>query len=172
MSHQNEFVSFWLLIPMRQPSGWLLDHPASCQLISIFTKLFIWLPIVRLLNWCLVTDCTHVDYWLPSSKCTILIFSMILVFNTWNWNWEFQYPIDIWCIKSQLNLQSKGNMFFLNGQTLIISPAISCHCMEIIVLHSLTSSLKTTTWNDNFILFFFFSFFLFFFCFLVHACNT
>jgi hypothetical protein len=60
-------------------------------------------------------------------------------------------------------------MFSLKGQPLIISPAISCHCTEIIVLHSLTFSLKTTTWalinlNDNFILFFSFFSFFFFFC--------
>ncbi len=171
MSHQNEFVSYWLLIPTRQLSGWLPDQPASCHLVNVSTKPFVWLPIVRLLNWCLVTDCIHVDYWLLSYKCTILIFSMIFVFNTWNWNWNIQYPIDIWIITYQLNLQMKGKMFSLKRQPLIISPANSCHCTAIIVLHSLTSSLKNTTWNDNFILFCFISFFFFsFFCMLaIHS---
>jgi hypothetical protein len=38
-------------------------------------------------------------------------------------NFESQYPIDIWFIKSQLNLQNKRNTFSLKGQPLIISPA-------------------------------------------------
>jgi hypothetical protein len=65
-------------------------------------------------------------------------------------------------------------MFSLKGQPLIISPGISCHCMEIIVLQSLASSLKTTTGNDNFILVisFFLFFSLFFFCMLAIHSGT
>jgi hypothetical protein len=49
---------------------------------------------------------------------------------------------------------------------IIISPSMSSHCMEIIVLHSLTSSLKTTkraliNLNVNFVLVFLFFSFLF-----------
>ncbi len=64
------FVKDWLLIPTRWPSDWLPNGPASCYSKSVSTKPFVWLPIVGFLNYCLVTSCTHVDYWLPSSKCS------------------------------------------------------------------------------------------------------
>ncbi len=64
------FVSDWLLIPTRWLSGRLSNGPAICYLKSISTKPFVWSPIFRLLNYCLATICTHVDYWLPSSKCS------------------------------------------------------------------------------------------------------
>ncbi len=63
------FVSDRLLIPTRWPTGWLSNRLASCYSKSISTKPFVWSPIFRLLNYCLVTNCTHDDYWLPSSKC-------------------------------------------------------------------------------------------------------
>ncbi len=49
---------------------------------------------------------------------------MILVLNKWNWN--IQYPIDIWFIKYQLNLNERKNVLFERAT----SNFISCNFMS------------------------------------------